>query len=161
MKTPSPAWNDLCENEFSMMTLARMVGMNVPEIRLLDVDGIANLPDGLGEMTGQAFAIRRFDRSDDGTLVHIEDFAQIFEIFPDEKYNGSFSDVARVIASECDQEDIEEFIRRLTFNLIIGQRRHASKELVAHLSRQAKAVARPGLRLCLNRTPYTERGHGN
>ena len=120
VKTPSPAWNDLCENEFSVMTLAGMIGMNVPEIRLLDVDDIANLPDGLGEMTGQAFAIRRFDRSDDGALVHVEDFAQIFEVFPDDKYSGSFSDVARVIASECDQEDIEEFIRRLTFNLIIG-----------------------------------------
>lgn len=121
VKLPSATHDNVPENEFAMMSLARLVGIDVPEIKLLDVDAIAGLPEGLGKLRGtQAFAIRRFDRGPEGA-VHIEDFAQIFGIYPDDKYeNGTYRRIAKVIGIEAGDTDVAEFIRRLVFNVLIG-----------------------------------------
>ncbi len=79
-----PAVWCVAENEFSMMTIAGMVGIDVPDIRLVELDAVIGLPQGVGELHGQALAIRRFDRPADGP-VHIEDFAQVFGVKPDDK----------------------------------------------------------------------------
>ena len=103
------------------MTLARLIGVDVPALYLVDTDEIANLPEGMGTLKGQALAVERFDRLTDGSAVHIEDFAQVFNIFPDRKHDrGSAGSIARVIAAEGTEDDICEFIRRLTFNALIG-----------------------------------------
>ena len=109
------------ENEFSMMTLARLVGMDVPETRLVNIDAIGNLPEDIGSLSGRALAVKRFDRSDDGSAVHVEDFAQVFGVYPEDKYEkASARNIAAVIGAEGSEEDITEFIRRLTFNTLIG-----------------------------------------
>lgn len=121
VKLPSREFAGVPENEFSMMTLARLIGMDVPAMRLIDVDAIRNLPDGIGTLKGQAFAIERFDRLPDGGAVHMEDFAQIFGVYPEEKYeNASARSIGRVIGAEGSEADVAEFIRRLTFNTLIG-----------------------------------------
>jgi serine/threonine-protein kinase HipA len=75
----------------------------------------------VGTLRGQAFAIERFDRLSDGNLIHIEDFAQVFDVYPEDKYGkASMRNIASVLASETSRSDIEEFIRRLTFNTLIG-----------------------------------------
>jgi hypothetical protein len=51
--------------------------------KLLDLDAIDGLPEGIGELKGHALAVKRFDRSADGP-VHIEDFAQVFGVYPDD-----------------------------------------------------------------------------
>jgi len=67
-------------------------------------------------LEGQAIAVERFDRLSDGSAVHIEDFAQVFGVYPDDKYEkASQRNIAKVIASECAEADIAEFIRRVTF----------------------------------------------
>ena len=122
VKLPSTEFAEVPENEYSMMTLARLTGMDVPAIRLVNVHDVANLPSGLGNLKGrQAYAIERFDRLPGGTAVHAEDFAQIFGVYPDDKYGkASMRNLARVIAVESTEADIAEFIRRLTFNVLIG-----------------------------------------
>jgi len=121
VKLPSSRFPDIPENEFSMMTLARIIGMDVPAIELVDVDSIQNLPEGIGSLKGQALAIERFDRLQDGCAVHIEDFAQVFRVYSDDKYKkASARSIARVIAAEGCEADVIEFIRRLTFNVLIG-----------------------------------------
>jgi serine/threonine-protein kinase HipA len=121
VKLPSREFAGVPENEYSMMTLARLIGMDVPALHLVDVDAIRNLPDGIGVLQGQALAIQRFDRLDDGSAVHIEDFAQVFGVYPREKYNkASARNIASVIGIEGSDDDIAEFIRRLTFNTLIG-----------------------------------------
>ena len=47
VKLPSREFEGVAENEFSMMTLAGKIGMNVPPIRLIDPASIRNLPEGL------------------------------------------------------------------------------------------------------------------
>lgn len=120
VKLPSREFAGVPENEYSMMTLARLIGINVPAVQLVDIGAIKNLPKGIGTMKGQALSIERFDRLQDG-VVHIEDFAQIFDVYPEDKYKrASARNIARVIAAEGSEKDIVEFIRRLTFNTLIG-----------------------------------------
>lgn len=121
VKLPSREYRGVPENEFSMMTLAHMVGINVPPIDLVDIGGIKNLPDGIDQLGDKAFIIERFDRREDGTSVHIEDFAQVYGVYAEDKYKqASNRNIAAVIAAESDHADIAEFIRRLTFNTLIG-----------------------------------------
>ena len=121
VKLPSREFEGVPENEFAMMTLARLIGMDVRALRLIDLDAIGNLPEGIGALKGRALAIRRFDRLEDGALVHIEDFAQVFGVYPENKYEkASARNIASVIGAEGSDVDIVEFIRRLTFNALIG-----------------------------------------
>nr|WP_321524557.1 type II toxin-antitoxin system HipA family toxin [uncultured Cohaesibacter sp.] len=121
VKLPAERFERVPENEYSFMTLARMIGIDVPEIDLLNVKDIEGLPDGLGRLEGEkAFIIKRFDRTDDGP-VHIEDFAQVFGVLPENKYGkASYRNIATVLGIETDQTDIAEFIRRLVFSTLIG-----------------------------------------
>lgn len=121
VKLPSTKFDDVPENEFSMMSLAAKIGMDIPEIKLVSLADISGMPDGIGDLKGSAFAIRRFDRTDEGEKVHIEDFAQVFDVYPEDKYKrASTRNIAEVIAAESGQEDIAELFRRLVFNTLIG-----------------------------------------
>ena len=121
VKLPSREFAGVPENEFSMMMLARLIGMDVPALQLVDVAMINNLPEGIGTLNEQALAIDRFDRLKGGNAIHIEDFAQIFQVYPDDKYKkASARNIAQVIAAEGSDVDISEFVRRLTFNTLIG-----------------------------------------
>lgn len=121
VKLPSEKYEGVPENEYSMMTLARIIGMDVPAVELIDVSEIGNLPEDVASLKGQALSIERFDRLSDGTTVHIEDFAQVFDVYPKEKYDkASAMNIATVIAAEGGEDDIREFVRRLTFNTLIG-----------------------------------------
>ena len=120
VKLPSRDFEGVPENEFSMMTLAGLVGIDVPAIQLVDIGAIGNLPEGLNVRDAQAFAIQRFDRLSSGP-VHIEDFAQIFGLYPDDKYEkATMRRIAQVIGVEGQDADIAEFVRRLVFNALIG-----------------------------------------
>jgi serine/threonine-protein kinase HipA len=120
VKLPSSRFDAVPENEYSMMELARLLGMDVPETQLLPINQIANIPAGIGKYGDSAFVIKRFDRAD-GQDVHIEDFAQVFGVYPQDKYKkASMRNIAQVIGIEGKDEDIAEFTRRLVFNTLIG-----------------------------------------
>ena len=104
-----------------MLTLASPVGSDVPGSKLVELESVKNLPAGIGSTGGRAFAIKRFDRLPDGSPVHTEDFAQVFGVYPAEKYKkASYRSIARVLAAETNDGSVTEFIRRLTFNVLIG-----------------------------------------
>lgn len=120
VKLPSHQYPGVPENEYSMMTLAKAMGMDVPELQLIDVDAIKGLPEGIGELKGQALAVKRFDRTAKGP-VHMEDFAQVFGVAPDEKYgHANYRGIARVLGIETGDSGVAEFIRRLVFSTLIG-----------------------------------------
>ena len=121
VKLPSTKFNGVPENEFAMMELARRVGMDVPETTLMPLNQIAGLPKEVDSLGGDGLAIKRFDRADEGTPVHIEDFAQIFGVYPEKKYaRASYRNIAEVIWAETGEPGIAEFIRRIVFNALIG-----------------------------------------
>ena len=120
VKLPSTKHNGVPENEFAMMNMARMIGIDVPEIRLIALRDIDGLPDDIEKIGDTAFAIKRFDRSDAGP-VHIEDFAQIFGVYPDKKYDtASYRNILAVIANVTDLDSATEFMRRLVYSALIG-----------------------------------------
>lgn len=121
VKLPSSRFASLPENEFAMMSLARAIGITIPEIALVPLPRIAGLPRELATSGDQAYAIRRFDRTADGGQVHIEDFAQVFGVYPEQKYQrASYRNIAEVIWSEAGEVGIAEFLRRLVFNMLTG-----------------------------------------
>ncbi len=121
VKLPSQIYEGVAENEFVMLELAREIGLVVPRIRLVPVKEIEGLPMVAQSIRGNALAVERFDRGVGGGRIHMEDFAQVFGQFPEDKYKAvSYANIARVLWQETGQEGAYEFIRRLTFTVLIG-----------------------------------------
>ena len=121
VKLPSLQFPAVPENEYAMLELARAVGIRVPETRLVPIADIRGLPEEAVRMAGNALAVRRFDRADGGRPIHMEDFAQVFGVFPDDKYgHRSYANIAAVLRAETGEEGAYEFVRRLVFSVSIG-----------------------------------------
>jgi serine/threonine-protein kinase HipA len=81
---------------------------------------LASLPDEVWPQQERvAYAIRRFDRAPDRTLIHIEDLAQVRNFNPDDKYNGTLETAAALIYRRRDTASLLEFVRRVAFNILI------------------------------------------
>lgn len=120
VKFPDPKFPHLPQNEYAVMRLAKRVGIEVPELQLVHRDAIPAAPDSYWGGEEYAYAIKRFDRSDDGTRVHIEDFAQVRGLPPNQKYSGNYETIASIAYRRHDRASLEEFARRLAFCLAIG-----------------------------------------
>ena len=121
VKLPSTRFANVPKNEIAMLELARRVGIDVPETQLVPIRHIQGLPRGIETAGDTAFAIRRFDRTAGGGRVHIEDFAQVFGVYPEDKYErASYRNIAKVLWVEVGESGVAEFLRRLVFNTLIG-----------------------------------------
>lgn len=129
VKTPDADFRDLPLNEFTMMSLAGAVGIEVPEIKLVpkaEVD--PRLPASVWpEREEFAYAIRRFDRDEHLGLVHIEDLAQVRDVYPERKDKGNFETVASLIYRGRDRDSLLEFTRRLAFDVLVSNGDHHLK----------------------------------
>lgn len=121
VKLPDAHYPRVPRNEHTMMQLAQAAGIDVPEIRLLDRADFPDLPHNAwpNEET-EAFAIRRFDRGPDRSLVHIEDLAQVRGFYPEQKYDGTFETIGALIYRGRDTLALREFAKRLAFFILIG-----------------------------------------
>lgn len=121
VKLPSQTFDAVSENEFVMLELGRAIGINAPRTQLVPVSEIAGLPHQMAGMKGNALAVERFDRGPDGARIHMEDFAQVFGLYPENKYkSASYANIARVLWAETGEQGTYEFIKRLTFSVLIG-----------------------------------------
>ena len=121
VKLPAQNFSHVPENEWSMLHLANEVGITVPETRLIDLQEIKGLPD-LGLLTGnKAFAVKRFDRAIDTSRIHIEDFAQVYGVYPNDKYRkANYENIAHMLWILTGEVGIVEYIKRLVFTILIG-----------------------------------------
>jgi serine/threonine-protein kinase HipA len=118
---PSNQFASVPENEYTMLALARAVGIEVPRTELIDVSEIHGLPADAGTMEGNALAVQRFDRGTAGEAIHMEDFAQVFGLYPQDKYHHrSYANIAAVLWAETGEAGTYEFFRRLVFSVLIG-----------------------------------------
>jgi serine/threonine-protein kinase HipA len=121
VKLPSARYSAVPENEHVMLELARRVDIAVPTNRLVDIAKIKGLPEEARTAGGKALAVQRFDRVLGGEPVHMEDFAQVFGLYPDGKYGRrSYANIASVLWAETSEEATWEFVRRLVFSVLIG-----------------------------------------
>ncbi len=119
-KLPDPIYPTVPWNELAMMMLAKTVGMDVPDVRLVHRDEVESLPERAWSGQEYLFAVKRFDRGPKRELIHIEDMAQVRGFYPDRKYAGSFETIGALIYRNRDTEALREFAQRLAFNILIG-----------------------------------------
>ncbi len=122
IKTPSTKHKDVPLNEFTAMSLATMAGIDIPEIKLVELNKLDNLPQINLPDEKQAFAIRRFDRNGNNR-IHMEDFAQILAKYPHEKYtSANYENIGKVIYdfSGDGLADAQQFARRLLVNILLA-----------------------------------------
>lgn len=104
-----------------MLKLAQSIGIPTPEHKLIDMSQVTNLPDMGLFKEKKALAVKRFDRGDQGQKFHIEDFAQVYDLYPHEKYKHvSYANMANVIFNLCGESGLTDFVRRLVFSIMIG-----------------------------------------
>ncbi len=122
VKTPSTRHKLVPLNEYTAMSLAELAGVDVPEIKLVELDKLENLPQINLPDEKYAFAIKRFDRDSD-QRIHMEDFAQILVKYPHEKYAfANYENIGKVIYrfSGDGLADAQQFARRLLVNILLA-----------------------------------------
>jgi len=77
----------LAQNEFLCMEVARVAGISVPEFWLSNDGGL--------------FIMKRFDRTDSGEKLGLEDMLTLMGKGIDEKYHGSYESIAKLIDTYC------------------------------------------------------------
>jgi hypothetical protein len=68
-----------------------------------------------------ALAVERFDRLPGRRRVHMEDFAQVFALYPlGQVQNRSYANIASTLWAETGQETTYEFAKRVVFSVVMG-----------------------------------------
>lgn len=122
VKTPSTRHKEVPRNEYTAMRLASIAGVEIPEIKLVELDKLDNLPPINLPDEQLAFAIKRFDR-DAGRRIHMEDFAQVLVRYPHEKYHSAnYEQIGRILYrfSGDGLADAQQFARRLLVNILLA-----------------------------------------
>ncbi|EPC4487729.1 type II toxin-antitoxin system HipA family toxin [Serratia liquefaciens] len=122
IKTPSTVHRHVPENEYTAMRLAQAIGVDIPDIELVELSKLDNLPDIRLADEPYAYAIRRFDRSENGR-VQTEDFAQIFELYAHDKYRGkNYEQIAAYLYDWGSEPlaDAQQMARRLLANILLA-----------------------------------------
>jgi len=111
LKPQTETFPSLPENEHVTMKLASLVRIDVPSC------GLLLLRDG-----SPAYVVMRFDRLATGRKLRQEDFCQLAEKSPKEKYDGSAELCARVVRNYASEPGVEmwKLYRLLVFNWWVG-----------------------------------------
>lgn len=122
IKTPSTKHKYVPVNEYTAMRLAGLAGIEIPDIKLVEIKQLDNLPPINLPDEKLAFAIKRFDRKEN-MRIHMEDFAQILVKYPHEKYNSAnYEQIGKIIYnfSSGGLTDTQQFARRLLVNILLA-----------------------------------------
>ncbi len=122
IKTPSTKHKNVPLNEFTAMTLASLASIDIPEIKLVELNKLDNLPQINLPNEQYAFAIKRFDR-ENNTRIHMEDFAQVMVKYPHEKYSSAnYEQIGKIIYHYTGDglENAQQFARRLLINILLA-----------------------------------------
>ncbi|UPA26787.1 type II toxin-antitoxin system HipA family toxin [Shinella oryzae] len=121
-KFPSTSFRDVSENEYANLALAEAIGMEVPERELVEQSEFEGIPKEFETLSdGKVLLVKRFDRGANGERIHIEDFAQVFGVYPSRKYEGAaYHDIAAALNVAVSSDAALEFVRRLALAAITG-----------------------------------------
>lgn len=108
---PQCEFDELPENEAITMSLAEIIGIEVP------VHGLLYSKD-----ESLTYFIRRFDRVGRNKKIHVEDFAQLSGGTRETKYNSSMEKVIKIIEtySTFPMIDFAKLFKLTIFNYLIG-----------------------------------------
>lgn len=123
VKTPSTRHRDVPLNEYTVMKLAELVGVKTPEIKLVQLDQLKDLPPINLPSEQCAYAIRRYDRDGQGGRIHAEDFGQVLFKYAHEKYGTTnFEQIGKVLYQFTGHglANAQQMARRLLVNVVLG-----------------------------------------
>jgi serine/threonine-protein kinase HipA len=111
LKPQSDLYPELPENEAITMTLAKMVGLDVP------VHGLVYSKD-----KSMTYFIKRFDRGGHHKKFSLEDFAQLSGGDRHTKYNSSMERIITIVSEFCTFPKIEfvKLFKLTLFNFLVG-----------------------------------------
>lgn len=122
IKIPSTKHKNVPLNEYTSMVLAQLADINIPDVKLIELAKLDNLPPINLPEEKYAFAIRRFDRADT-QRIHMEDFAQVLIKYPREKYNSAnYEQVGKIIYQYTGDglANAQQFAKRLLVNILLA-----------------------------------------
>ena len=123
LKLPSTRHPDLVANEYTGYRLCGALGLDCAQAHVID-RADADLPEQVP--FAQILAVRRFDRTPEGGRIHMEEFAQVLQYEPRQKYGrGLTTDwpaMLRVLdrLSPNPVADVRECVRRLVAFILLG-----------------------------------------
>jgi len=123
VKTPSTQHKFVPLNEYTSMTLAGLVDVDIPDIKLVNMKDIDDLPPINLPDENLAYAIRRFDRGEHNRRIHSEDFSQVFFKYPHDKYrSANYEQIARVLYQYSGKPliGVQQMARRLLVNILLA-----------------------------------------
>lgn len=126
VKLPSRNYPELPDIEYATMKWARSAGFDVPMHFTVDTETLEGVPNGWRDDLPKAFAIRRFDRRDDGSKIHQEDLCQALELAPAHKHGDSGANrvsldgALRFVADVAGEDSAREMSRRIGFVIASG-----------------------------------------
>lgn len=111
LKTQSEYFPELPENEAISMSMAALIGLEVP------VHGLIYAKD-----RSMTYFIKRFDRAGHNKKIAVEDFTQLSELDRDSKYESSMEKVVAIIEKFTTFPKIEflKLLKLTLFNFLIG-----------------------------------------
>ena len=111
LKPQSDLYPELPENEAITMTLAKIIGLDVP------VHGLVYSKD-----KSMTYFIKRFDRAGQHKKLALEDFAQLSGEDRHTKYNSSMEKVSMILSGFCTFPKIEfvKLFKLTLFNFLVG-----------------------------------------
>ena len=111
LKPPINTFPEIPANEHVTMQMAPLVGIEIPPC------GLLRLKDG-----NLAYVIQRFDRLDDGTKLLQEDFCQVAQLPPSQKYDQSAELCVRLLWQYASEPPIASLAlyRLLLFAWCVG-----------------------------------------
>ena len=108
------------------MTWARNAGFDVPDHFVVRSSDLLGVPVSWIDEMPSAFAVKRFDRREDGSKIHQEDLCQALDVPPFQKYQESgqrrvsLDGVVRFVADVAGEEQGRELARRIGFVIASG-----------------------------------------
>lgn len=148
LKPQVSTYPHLPENEALAMRIARLAGIEVPPC------GLIELSDG-----SLAYISKRFDRGPNGEKFRMEDFCQLAELPPKEKYQGSFEQCAKIVKKYATAPIVQlsKLFKQVTFSWWIGNEDLHRKNLSLLVTTGGDVVLSPAYDIVSSRLHFRER----
>ncbi len=123
-KLPVVGYPLMPELEELALRLAKVAGVTVCDVTLEPLEKLVvehGYDLGDADRKTRFLAVTRFDRAP-GARFHVEDFAQVLDVQPEDKYTKSYLEVAAVMLAtpSLGESAVHELLRRMTVNELLG-----------------------------------------
>lgn len=125
LKVPDALHPGLARAEYAAMLWAKAVGFEVPTVEIVDPHEVEGLPLDAIQGISEALLVQRFDRTEDYTPVHMEEFCSVLNLQPEDKYQDgtqpiSLRMLAKMVKRVAGTESVRTFFKRILFDILVG-----------------------------------------